>query len=276
MIEETPLEGGNVGGGIVRVGATVRRPLPRRAPAVHALLRHLEARGFDAAPRFLGIDEKGREILSWTEGDCGATDVLWANEAAQLACARLLRRLHEATRDFPWDAHEWLIEDPDPCRHEVVCHHDFAPYNLVFRDGLPVGVIDFDLAGPGPVRRDVAYAAFWSVPLAFGPDDPTARRYAEMDLGAGSPRLRSFCAEYGIPADDALLAAVSVQLEHMGDRSAMIRILGPEVTARLESAGHLDHWQAEAASFGERVERLSLNLAAHPSGAIETPTIAAQ
>src|SRR5688572_17058037 len=67
-MEEIPLEGGNVAAGVVRVGDTVRRPVGEWTPAVHALLRHLERVGFDSAPRVLGIDEKGREILSYCEG----------------------------------------------------------------------------------------------------------------------------------------------------------------------------------------------------------------
>jgi hypothetical protein len=40
---------------VVRIGATVRRPVQPRAPAVYALLGYLEAVGFRYAPRFLGL-----------------------------------------------------------------------------------------------------------------------------------------------------------------------------------------------------------------------------
>jgi hypothetical protein len=65
---EIPLAGGDVNIGenvVVRVGDTVRRPLSDRAPAVHALLLHFEAVGFEGAPRVLGIDEHSRETLSY-------------------------------------------------------------------------------------------------------------------------------------------------------------------------------------------------------------------
>jgi hypothetical protein len=34
-------------------------------PAVHALLGHLEQRGFDGAPHMLGLDDQGRELLTF-------------------------------------------------------------------------------------------------------------------------------------------------------------------------------------------------------------------
>ena len=60
---EEPLHGGDVTT-VVKVGDTVRRETGPWSAAVHALLQHFERVGFDGAPRFLGIDERGREILA--------------------------------------------------------------------------------------------------------------------------------------------------------------------------------------------------------------------
>jgi hypothetical protein len=57
------LDGGNTGGA-VRIGDTVRRTAGAWTPAVHALLAHLESKGFPGAPRPRGLDESGREILT--------------------------------------------------------------------------------------------------------------------------------------------------------------------------------------------------------------------
>src|SRR4051794_16935799 len=105
--EEVPLASGRGATGIVRVGDTVRRPLHRSSEFVHALLRHFETVGFDGAPRLLGVDEKGREILTFIEGrvfagpeDVGDRVVLLTD--AQLASAgRLIRCFHEATAGTP-------------------------------------------------------------------------------------------------------------------------------------------------------------------------------
>ena len=66
--EEVPLTGGRVLRGVVRVGSTVRRPMPADPDYVHELLAHLERCGFEGAPRFLGVDSRGREIVSYIEG----------------------------------------------------------------------------------------------------------------------------------------------------------------------------------------------------------------
>ena len=146
--KELALKGGLSTAGLVRVGDTVRRPLTEQSAFAHGLLRHLERRGFDGVPRFLGIDDKGRAKLSYIHGEVhhqigGFQKEQW------VACARLLKLFHDATAD---------CELKGEC--EVVCHGDPGPPNFVFRDGLPFGLIDFDSAHPGRRETDVGHAAW--------------------------------------------------------------------------------------------------------------------
>jgi hypothetical protein len=67
-VSETTLVGGDMNL-VVRVGDTVRRPMGRWSPGVHALLLHFETVGFDGARRYLGVDEQEREVLSYVEDD---------------------------------------------------------------------------------------------------------------------------------------------------------------------------------------------------------------
>ena len=55
--------------GIVRVGDTVRRPVRPFTATIQAYLAHLRRAGFTAAPVPLGIDDQGREVLSYVPGD---------------------------------------------------------------------------------------------------------------------------------------------------------------------------------------------------------------
>jgi aminoglycoside phosphotransferase (APT) family kinase protein len=152
------------------------------------LLGHLDAVGFDAAPRFLGIDDRGRETLSFLAGevpsDCRR--LVWSDEQLH-ASARLLRRFHDAT------AGSVLAADA-----EVVCHHDFGPWNLVWVSGRQVGIIDFDNAAPGSRLEDLGYAA-WKH-LSIGHLDLPPREQLR--------RLALMASAYGLPADDVLLAAI--------------------------------------------------------------------
>src|SRR5919107_431204 len=60
------------GGGLTRaerVGATVRRAAGPWTDTIHALLRHVRARGVTEIPEPLGRDGSGREVLSFVAGD---------------------------------------------------------------------------------------------------------------------------------------------------------------------------------------------------------------
>lgn len=65
---EVPLSGGRLTADVVRVGDTVRRQTGPHSSFVHQLLCHLEAVAFDGAPRPLGVDEQGPEVLSFIDG----------------------------------------------------------------------------------------------------------------------------------------------------------------------------------------------------------------
>src|SRR3982074_2962524 len=102
MLEEVPL-GGNLNQA-VRVGDTVRRRAGPWTPAVHSLLRYLEQADFEA-PRVLGMDAQGREILALLPGEAyaGAENPVpdrVFDEEHLVDAARLLRRYHDIVADF--------------------------------------------------------------------------------------------------------------------------------------------------------------------------------
>src|SRR4051812_43933013 len=169
--DEEILAGGNMTA-VVRIGDTVRRAAGPWTPTIHAFLRHLRANGFDLVPEPLGMDERGREIISLLPG-APATYPLpafaWADDTLA-AVAQTLRAYHDASAGFEGTRWQWPSHEPQ----EVICHNDFAPYNLMFEDGRVTGVIDLDLASPGPRVLDLAYTAYRFVPLTdpANPDAP--------------------------------------------------------------------------------------------------------
>lgn len=150
MREET-LPGG-LTSGAVRVGDTVRRARPERHEYVERLLRHFERVGWPGAPRFVGLDERGRQILGYLEGhvawETAQSPDVWSRPSLERV-ATLVRQFHDLT------AGTHLAGD-----REVACHNDLSPTNTVYRDsgaGLrPVAFLDWDEAAPGRRVHDVA------------------------------------------------------------------------------------------------------------------------
>lgn len=210
--EEERLAGGNMTE-VVRVGDTVLRRAGSWTPTVHRLLGHLHEHGFPAVPRPLGIRADGREALSYLPGSVPVYPLpawVWGDHALRSA-ARLLRGWHDASTDFPLEGAIWQLPAHVPA--EVICHNDFAPHNLVFRDGLPVGVIDVDTASPGPRVWDLAYLATRIVPL--GLDHPPWERPAEARA-----RLATLLDAYGYGGRvPALLDVVEERLIDLADFS---------------------------------------------------------
>jgi Ser/Thr protein kinase RdoA (MazF antagonist) len=152
------------------------------------VLLHLERADFAAAPRWLGVDEEGRDILSWIDGetlvergrmhpyiDDAGGRITFSDEQVA-AVMRLLRRYHDTFGD------------------DVICHGDFGPWNIVWRNGLPVAVFDFDNAYPGEAADDVAYALRMFVGYGFAqaaPDELVRRTRAA---------LHAYGAEFDVPA----------------------------------------------------------------------------
>src|SRR3954453_19093036 len=112
---EVQLVGGTANRGlVVRVGDTVRRPLRASSTATHALLEHLERVGFDGAPRVLGVDAQGREVLSYLPGETvRAPYPAWSmTDEALNSVAVLLRTYHQAVADFRPAGLEWAEPVP--------------------------------------------------------------------------------------------------------------------------------------------------------------------
>ncbi|WP_168201277.1 aminoglycoside phosphotransferase family protein [Qingshengfaniella alkalisoli] len=256
---EVALSGGNVNT-VVKAGNTVRRKMSPQSPNIHALLLHLEAKNV-ASPRFLGIDEEDREILLFIEGATDFPKNLWDNEDHVVASAKLLRDLHDASLDFiPPEPGNWAYAYPDKCQHEVINHNDFAPYNMVFGVDGATAIIDFDLSGPGPRCRDLAYLAYWMTPLSFGVGDLQKR--SEAQLRNGCPRLSLLCATYGFDDLEQVLAMVSDVLHHMSDEGVATSMIGEEAAERLKLGGHFKHWSNEAFAFDEKLPALVSELSA--------------
>jgi phosphotransferase family enzyme len=225
MSEGEPLIGDGVTQGIVRIGDTVRRPLRPFSLTVQGYLAHLRDAGFTGAPLPLGVDEQGREVLSYVPGEVPRDPLPpeTAGDDVLIALARLIRALHEASAgwvpppDAVWGgtpATEGRLTEPT----ELVSHRDYYPGNVVFRDGLPAAMIDFDLAKPTTGIYDIANALWYWAPLRAPQDRAPA--FVDADI---PHRIAVFADAYGMTAQHrAELAPLVVDLAHRYHRESRV------------------------------------------------------
>jgi Phosphotransferase enzyme family len=240
---EIPLLGGTANRGQVhRVRDTVRRPLRPTSAATHALLRHLEEVGFDGAPRVLGIDEAGREVLSYIPGQAvTAPAPSWGlTDAALRSVGQLLRRFHDAVAGFDPSPYRWPDSPYPPFDRGGITHNDPNLDNVVFRDERAVALIDFDLASPGDPLWDVAGTARMWAPLRLPADTPDERRHRELR------RFRVLVDAYGLEPERRARVVDAVRSHHDW-MYALVRD-----GAQRGVSGFAAYWTPETAERAER------------------------
>ena len=258
-MEEEPLPGGNAGGAVLS-GGTVRRPTGPWTPAVHALLRHLAACGFAGAPRVLGVDEQGREVLTYLAGETVGTSRPWPawvhSDEALVEVGRWLRDYHDAVATFiPPPGARWRTSRRPWRPGDIVGHNDAAPYNAIWqsrspgeRDGAAhgadrpgarlVGFVDWDFAAPCPPIWDLAFVAFSWVPL-HARDVVAAEGFTQF---AERPRrLRVLLDAYGYAGPvTAVLETVRRRIQDHARSLRELAAAGDPLFARLVRDGVID------------------------------------
>jgi aminoglycoside phosphotransferase (APT) family kinase protein len=216
---------------VVRVGDTVRRRPGPHAEFVHGLLVWFEQSGWTGAPRLLGEDDCGREILTYLDGHVpldGLRPASTGSRAALALVAELIREFHDLTAGTHLAAGA-----------EVVCHNDLSPRNTVYRergDGVrPVAFLDWDLAAPGRRIHDLAHACWQYLDLGPG----------ISDLPGTSALLRLLCDAYGTDERDELVHTVlwwqerclhGIETAAAAGDLAMERLRADGVPARIRAA----------------------------------------
>jgi hypothetical protein len=191
--QEEQLHGGFINE-VVRVGDTVRRAGSQVSDFAPRLLRFLEGRDWTGAPRYLGVDEQGRQILGFIEGIVPTGDVVpeaFKADESLSAVARMVREFHDLTAGSDLAGDE-----------EVVCHNDLSPKNTVYREQggvmLPVAFIDWDIAEPGARIHDIAMVCWKYLDLGE----------SVADIGTCAHKMRLVCDAYGLDDRSGLMDAI--------------------------------------------------------------------
>ena len=183
---------------IFRKGDVVYRPLQPWSPTVHCVLKHLTEAGVEESPIFIGIEGK-QEKLKFVPGDTynySLSGAIATSEALTSA-AVLLRKLHDASvpllSEIDIANQPWMLTPRKP--YEVICHGDFAPYNVALSGDTVAGVFDFDTVHPAPRVWDLAYSIYCWAPF---------KTECIGELGALDNqvhRAKLFCDSYGATRD---------------------------------------------------------------------------
>lgn len=198
-IEKTELAGGR-DGKIFKIGNVVSRPSNPWTITIHAYLNHLRANGIDFVPQPISIDQAaGVEQVSFVEGEvCNyPLNQAFSSNTALISAAKLLRQLHDASVGFLNQLNDdevWMLPKLKPA--EIICHADYAPYNVVVKNSHVVGIIDFDTCHPGSRIWDIAYAIYRWAPLSRPDADGITGTTTEHIT-----RAKIFCDAYGLDAN---------------------------------------------------------------------------
>jgi hypothetical protein len=157
--------------------------------------------GFVGAPQVVGdgFDAQGREILTYVEGEV-INPAPWSDDAIH-ELGHLIRDLHNATASFrpsasvtwrPWFGRE--VGTPG-----IIGHCDAAPWNIVSRQGKPIALIDWEVAGPVDRLTEVAMVA-WTNAQLF--DDDVAAMNGLPEAQHRIRQVRILSDAYELPTRD--------------------------------------------------------------------------
>jgi hypothetical protein len=215
--------GEDLAGGVANAGQVskdkdhVLRPSNPYSASIHKFLSALRSTGFEGASVPVALQNDGRERLVYIEGDVPLPPYpAWAQSDDALgSIAALMRAFHHASRPFDFGGLEWSDELADPIGGPMVCHNDVCLENVVFRDGVAVGLIDFDFAAPGRPVYDLAQFARMCVPVD---DDLSASRLG-WEPADRPRRLRLVADAYGLEDEERgeLLSILGGAMDNGGE-----------------------------------------------------------
>lgn len=231
---------------VIKIGDKVHRPTEFWQPAVHNLLKYLESVGFKYSPRVFGLDDEGREVLSYFEGDSGKEG--WKNITSDEGLkkyAKFLRAYHDAVADYRPSADlEWANGSKGLKPGQIICHGDFGPWNIAWEDSEPVGILDWDLAHPNMPEYDILYALEYSAP--FRDDTAVVQNHHFDSVPNRKRRIEIFLEAYGTSAIEGVADKVAAMQREVGEFEDYLAKRGIQPQVEWVANGDLDEVEKRA------------------------------
>jgi len=257
-MEEKILTGGGTRNQTVKIGNIIHKKAPEQHPMVRAYLLYLEKEKMQGVPRFLGIDEQGRDMLSYLPGKTMGPDYphdhpCLHSDQCVIDTARFMRKLHDISVGFLPRAVEagWINPFFSNEAPEIICHGDAATWNFVFVNDRIAGLFDFEQAYPGTRYWELASTVpMMSFPLPY---DYNPNLHADK----AKRQVKLFFEEYGMPCPTNFIEIVVARMLRFEDN--LCKDVAKRVTAGGEEAvaimnsdgyGHYVRWAAHVKLHG--------------------------
>ncbi|WP_086347553.1 phosphotransferase enzyme family protein [Candidatus Enterococcus clewellii] len=250
---------------IFKQADTVVRPTNRWTKNVHTFLHYLKNKKIAFVPTPISLMEQ-EEVVSFMPGKVynEPLPASFFTDELIVSAAQLLRDFHEAGSDYVdrlTGTEEWMLAVTE--KPEVMCHGDFAPYNVTVNDGKAVGMFDFDTLHPGSRIEDIAYAVYRWVPFYDGNQSTEKAQNTWR-------RFRLFIDAYGLEASEKeqLPAAMVKRLDQLIAFMKREAEKGNSDFRRNIEEGHLDKYRIDRIYISEMKAKM-LRIMNDPSVLIE-------
>jgi len=212
---------------------------------VHELLDWLAAEGLGGIPHVGGVDDEGREIVSYVEGRGVPVDDEIVLDTVLVEAVGWLRDFHDLVDGYrPDGPRVWRQTGEAPVDLEpgqVICHNDPGAYNWIVQSGHFVAMIDWDLAGPGEPIDDLAFLCWTAIPL-----------YRDIGAAETARRLDLVVDAYAEWGPMTLLDAVERRMTTATERIAAGIERGDPGMLNLQTRGEPQRTRDRVVAFRER------------------------
>ena len=236
-----------------KVGRTVRRPTGPWTPAVHELMQWLVDQGLGGVPHVGGIDDDGREVISYVEGRGVPVDDEVVLDEVLVEAVTWLRQYHDLVESYRPDGPRiWRQTGDEPVElddDQVICHNDPGAYNWIIQSGHFAAMIDWDLAGPGRPIGDLAFLCWTGIPL-----------YRSIGAAETARRLDLVVDAYAEWGPMTLLEAVDRRMSTAADRIAAGIERGDPGMLNLAQKGEPDRTRRRVEEFRARIPAIDAAL----------------
>ena len=136
-------------GQVIRQGDSVVRPSNPNSTSIDAFLPALRDR-FRSTTAAARDPERRAGTTEFIDGDVRSRRIpIGRNRTGRPSVyCPLMLEFHRASALVAADLQTWSDELADPQWRPIVCHNDVCMENVVFRNGVAIGLLDFDFAAP--------------------------------------------------------------------------------------------------------------------------------